>query len=72
MPKRYVNGARKKETLQPGVFMRAKDHGLGEEQFDRISCTIAYAASYDKDKVWFRQIRSTFSKDDVCTVTLKR
>ena len=33
--------------------MREKDHGLGEEQFDRISCTMAYVVRYDKDKVWF-------------------
>ena len=54
MPKRYVNGARKRKRYSL-CFMRAKDHGLSEEQFDRISCTTAYAASYDKDKVWFHR-----------------
>ena len=51
-----------KETLQPGVFMRAKDHGLGEGQFDRIRCTTAYAASYDKDKVWFHSSEAHFQR----------
>ena len=37
--------------------MRTNDHGLGEEQFDRISCTMAYAVSYAKTRFGFTVIK---------------